>query len=67
MAYKEVSADENSAVNNHCSHLPLKFSVNVKDRQDKLPMMYWLPMLHKKPYKPRYPANSSTCTTELSK
>ena len=45
-AYKEVSEEENSVVNDHCGHLPLKFSVNVKDRQDKLPTMYWLPKLH---------------------
>ena len=66
--YKEVSAEEHSVVNNHCSHLPLTFSVNVKDRQDKLPTMYWLPKLHKRPYKARFIANSSSCTTtELSK
>ena len=47
MAYKAVSAEENSVVNDHCSHLTVKFSVNVKDRQDK----YWLPKLNKKPYK----------------
>ena len=30
--------------------------------------MYWLPKLHKRPYKARFIANSSTCTTtELSK
>ena len=30
--------------------------------------MYWLPKLHKRPYKARYIANSSSCTTtELSK
>ena len=46
-AYKDVYAEENSVVNDHCSHLPLKFSVSVKDRQDKLPSMYWLPKLHK--------------------
>ena len=46
-AYKHVSAGENSIVNDHCSHLPLKFSVIVTDRQDKLPMMYWLPKLKK--------------------
>ena len=64
MAYKAVSAEENSVVNDHCSHLTLKFSVNVQDRQDK----YWLPKLHKKPYKARFIANSSSCTTtELSK
>ena len=34
--YKETSAEENSVVNNHCDHLSRKFSVNGKDRQDKL-------------------------------
>ena len=30
--------------------------------------LYWLPKLHKKPYKARFIANSSSCTTtELSK
>ena len=46
----------------------LKFSVCVKERQDRLPTMYWLPKVHKTPYKARFIANSSSCTTtELSK
>ena len=41
---------------------------NVKERQDKLPTMYWLPKLHKRPYTARLIANSSSfTTTELSK
>ena len=36
--------------------------------QDRLPTMYWLPKLHKRPYKVRFIANSSSCTTtEISK
>ena len=32
------------------------------------PTMYWLPKLHKRPYKARFIANSNSCTTtELSK
>ena len=55
-------------MNDHCNHLALKFSVCVKERQDRLPTMYWLPKLHKTPYKARFIANSSSCTsTELSK
>ena len=55
-------------MNGHCNHLALKFSVCVKERQDRLPTMYWLPKLHKTPYKARFNANSSSCTTtELSK
>ena len=57
-----------SVVNGHCNHLALKFSVCVMERQDRLPTMYWLPKLHKTPYKARFIANSSSCTTtELSK
>ena len=48
--------------------MPYKFAVNVKERQDKLPTMYWSHKLHKRPHKARFIANSSSCTkTELSK
>ena len=35
--YKETSAEENFVVNDYCSHFPLKFSVNFKDRQESFP------------------------------
>ena len=55
-------------MNGHCNHLALKFSVCVEELQDRLPTMYWLPKLHKRPYKARFIANSCSCTTtELSK
>ena len=55
-------------MNGHCNHLGLKFSICVKERQDRLPTMYWLPKLHKRPHKARFIANSSPCTTtDLSK
>ena len=50
-------------MNGHCNHLALKCFVFVKERQDRLPTMYWLPKLHKRPYKARFIANSSSCTT----
>ena len=35
---------------------------------DRLPTLYWLPKLHKRSYKARFIADSSSCTTtELSK
>ena len=58
---------EMSVVNAQLNELPIKFSVSVIEGQDKLPTMYWLPKLHKRPYKARFIANSSSCTTtELS-
>ena len=44
-----------------------KFGFFVDEDHSKLPTLYWLPKLHKRPYKSRFIANSSACTTtELS-
>ena len=44
-----------------------KFRLFVDEDHSKLPTLYWLPKLHKLPYKSRFIANSSSCTTtELS-
>ena len=57
-----------SIVDNHCCHITTKFAVGISENQEKLPALYWLPKLHKRPYKSRFIANSSSCTTnELSK
>ena len=42
--------------------------LRVNEGQDKLPTLYWLPKLHKRPHKAWFIAKSSSCTTtELSK
>ena len=67
-AYEETAIDEKSIVYSHSNEILNKFAVDVKERQDRLPTMYWLPKLHKRPYKARFIANSSSCTTtEISK
>ena len=44
-----------------------KFGFFVDEDHSKPPTLYWLPKLHKRPYKLRFTANSSACsTTELS-
>ena len=40
-----------------------KFGVCVDEDHRKLPTLFWLPKLHKRPYKVRFIANSSSCTT----
>ena len=40
-----------------------KFGLFVDEDHSKLPTLYWLPKLHKRPYKSRCIANSSACTT----
>ena len=66
-AYKETSNNEKTVVYSYATDMPYKFAVNVKERQDKLHTMYWLPILHKRQYKAKCIANCSSCTTtELS-
>ena len=49
----------------HLNELPVKFAFCVNEVRDKLPTMYWLPELHKRPYKAIFIASSCT-TTDLS-
>ena len=50
-AFEETSKDEKSVVYSHLNAIPNKYAVDVKERKDRLPMIYWLPKLHKRPYK----------------
>ena len=44
-----------------------KFGLFADEDHSRLPTLYWLPKLHKRPYASRFIANSSACTaTELS-
>ena len=59
--------DVTSIVDRHRCHMAVKFGLFVEEDHSKLPTLYWLPKLHKRPYKSRFIANSSVCiTTELS-
>ena len=41
---------------------------SVQQREKNLPQIYWIPKLHKTPYRARFIAGSSSCTTtRLSK
>ena len=63
--YERVSTDERSIVKTHSIDITAKFAVSIKEKQDRLPTLYWLPKLHKRPYKARFIANSSSCTTSV--
>ena len=59
-AYKlQPSLSERVIVDGHGCQTALNFGVKAKDNQDKVPTLYWLPKLHKNPYKERLIANSS--------
>lgn len=60
--YSPMDTSESDLISEHikvCNEF--KSEPNIK--QHKLPTMYWIPKLHKDPYKARFIANSSCCTT----
>ena len=61
--YEHNRLDETSIVDRHQCHMAAKFDLFVDEDHSKLPTLYWLPKLHKRPYKSRFIANSSACTT----
>ena len=46
-------------VNDNCCHTTPKFAVRIKEDQDRLPTIYWLPKLHKRAYKARFISNTT--------
>ena len=64
--YERISTDERSiVVNSHSIDITAKFAVSIKEKQDRIPTLYWLPKLHKRPYRARFIANSISCTTTV--
>ena len=65
--YEHNRLDEASIVDRNRCHMAAKFWLFVNEDHSKLPTLYWLPKLHKRPCKSRFIANSCACTTtELS-
>ena len=61
--YQKCDSSELDIVNSHISFLA-KYGIVPDDKNQTLPGIYWLPKLHKVPYKFRFIAASSKCTTK---
>ena len=61
--YTLTTIPKEDIINNHISVLS-SFGVTVSDDNSNLPSIYWIPKLHKCPYKQRYIAGSARCTTK---
>ncbi len=61
--YTKCAKSEKDIVSKHLSFL-LNYKIIPESKSHCLPSMYWLPKLHKNPYKSRFIAASSRCTTK---
>ena len=66
--YEAQHDTPDEVIKKHSETIEKEFKIKLTDEEEKLPQMYWIPKLHKKPYKGSFIAGSSSCTTtRLSK
>ena len=58
---QDVIVDE--IMRTHTTTLENIFHITLQQKEKNLPKIYWIPKLHKTPYKARFIAGSSSCTT----
>ena len=58
--FQAITSSESEIVN---SHITATNKLKAAAEHSKVPTMYWLPKLHKKPFKFRFISASSKCTT----
>ena len=61
--YQRTNLTKEEILKNHCSVLS-SFGINTLDDDADLPSLYWIPKLHKDPYKHRFIAGSAKCSTK---
>ena len=61
--YTPVTQSKKEILDNHNSVLH-SFHIPVSQKDMEIPYLYWIPKLHKNPYKQRYIAGSATCSTK---
>ena len=65
--YQRTDFSKDEILANHRSVLS-SFAIDTVGKDTDLPLLYWIPKLHKDPYKQRFIAGSSSCSTKpLSK
>jgi len=65
--YTSTTLTKEQILDNHRS-VSCSFGISPNDKELDLPSLYWIPKLHKCPFKQRYIAGSAKCSTKpLSK
>ena len=65
--YQRTAFSKDEILANHRSVLSF-FAIDTVGKDTDLPLLYWIPKLHNDPYKQRFIAGSSSCSTKtLSK
>ena len=61
--YNLIAMSKDEILQNHHSVM-LTLGISLPEEESDLPKLYWIPKLHKNPYKQRYIAGSAKCSTK---
>ena len=64
ITYKPENISESEILNKHLKDLLAMFQIKCTDKDIRLPKLFWIPKLHKNPYKFRFIAGARHCTTK---
>ena len=64
ITYSPCSVDVSYIVGDHCEKLKSMFNISIPNGDSKIPKLFWVPKLHKDPYKFRFIAGARNCTTK---
>ena len=64
ITYKPENISVSDIIHKHNEELKVNYNISVKDKDMRLPKLFWIPKLHKNPYKFRFIAGARSCTTK---
>ena len=64
VTYSPVQETEKTIVERHCILFKEDYNISFDDKCKRLPRIFWIPKLHKNPYKFRFIAGARYCTTK---
>ena len=62
--YKPVNNTQMDIIETHCKFMKENFGISITEDNKCIPKIFWNPKLHKTPYKARFIAGASHCTTK---
>ena len=66
--YKLHKQSIDNLIDAHKDEMKRNFNIKISEEDSSIPLLFWIPKLHKNPFKSRFIAGASKCTTkQLSK
>ena len=62
--YQPINSNITEIIEKHKHDLNDNYNIKISDKDSFIPLLFWVPKLHKNPYKSRFIAGASNCSTK---